>query len=81
MLFKALALVAFVDDGADISGDVFPVEILAERSFSRVGAWVTQVCVILSYDWYTKWFGYGHFLIHREDDFCLSDIGCSVGAF
>ena len=81
MSFKLLALFAFVDDRADISADVFPVEILADRFFSAVGAWVTQIGVVPSYDWYTKWFGYRYFLVLGEDGFCLSDIGRSVGAF
>ena len=46
-----------------------------------VSAWVTQVCVIPSYDWYTKWYDYRHFLVLHEDDFCFSDVGRSVVAF
>ena len=81
MSFKALAIVAFFDNRADVLADVFPVEILTDCFFSAISTWVTQVRVMPSYDWYTKWFRYGHFLVLREDDFCLSGVGCSVGAF
>ena len=72
---------AFVDNGTDILADIFLVEILVDCFFSAVGAWVTQDHAVPLYDWCTKWFGYGHFLVLREDELCLSDVGCSVGVF
>ena len=75
-----LALITFVNKRVDFATDIPPMEVLADRFFCAVGAWVTQIYVIPLYDWYKNWFRYKYFLI-LWDDFWCSNSGCSVAIF